>query len=511
MNYKAFENSQRQSEIGILFIFLSSLYKSLRGFWVLGLYFLLGKTSDNLIYIFLGIGAIAVLALIFSFLSYRNFKFFINYEKKEFVLQKGVFSSEHISIPFDKIQQVYFKRSVLQRVINVYEVVVDTAGSSKKEISIKALSKEKADALREILMDLIEDEIEKNASTFDEISVEENKKPQKKSISWTYKLSLLSLIKVALTSNYIRGIWLLMIFVGSIQNELSSIPEGEVYVDQATSYMNNNYGEFIQIASVIILFFVAVFLLGVLITFIEVFVKYFGLTLTQTRDSLDLQMGLKTNTRTSLKPKRIQLIREETNPIQRWLNLYQVQLSVASSDDNLAKSNVKIPGLRKEHLEKINYFIFGDIDENQKTYKPHFIWFVRNINLAILPVWIVLGLVNSFSGWLTWPTMFMILGIYGIFVGIFQYLAYKKTELFVSENFIEKKSGVWFQQTERLQLYKLQSVTAKQPFFYKRRNLYNVTFHTAGGDLYFRALPANILRELNYSLYKIETSTLAWM
>ncbi|MFD2433194.1 PH domain-containing protein [Mesonia maritima] len=76
---------------------------------------------------------------------------------------------------------------------------------------------------------------------------------------------------------------------------------------------------------------------------------------------------------------------------------------------------------------------------------------------------------------------------------------------------MKKKSGVWNQTIERLELYKLQSVTVKQPFWYKKRDLYNVVFHTAGGDLAYRALPAEILKEMNYSLYKIETSTKAWM
>lgn len=141
---KPFSQPQLQSPVGIFLIFLSSAYKSLRGLWVLGAYIIFGKISGEILnFILVGAVFLAVGLIIFSFLSYKRFVFHIDYDKSEFILKQGVFNSSQTAIPFDRIQQVYFKRNLLQRLINVYEVVIDTAGSKAEEVKIKALSRKR--------------------------------------------------------------------------------------------------------------------------------------------------------------------------------------------------------------------------------------------------------------------------------------------------------------------------------------------------------------------------------
>src|SRR5690606_15364736 len=107
-----------------------------------------------------------LLTLVYSVLSYLRFRFYIVEDKGEFVLEKGVFSSEVVSIPYNKIQQVNFKRNLLQRLIGVYSAVIDTAGSKDKEVEIKALTKTQADALGQLLMELARE----SATTDDQTS-----------------------------------------------------------------------------------------------------------------------------------------------------------------------------------------------------------------------------------------------------------------------------------------------------------------------------------------------------
>ncbi len=95
---------------------------------------------------------VLLLSLGYSIKYFLNFKFHIDEKNEEFVLQKGVFSTDVINIPFQKIQQVNFRRNILQRIIGVYSVVVETAGSQDKEVEIKALSEERANALADLLM-----------------------------------------------------------------------------------------------------------------------------------------------------------------------------------------------------------------------------------------------------------------------------------------------------------------------------------------------------------------------
>ncbi|WP_283639570.1 PH domain-containing protein [Mesonia mobilis] len=511
---KAFAKPQLQSKIGILVIFTSSFYKVLKAVLISFAYLLFSSNAKAKLYILLGFGVVGLLSLIYSFFYYKKFKFHIDYEQKEFVLQKGVFSTEFINIPFDKIQQVYFKRSIIQRVINVYEVAIDTAGSSQKEVTIKALSKEKADALRSILMDLAAEETTDEIEN--EVEVETDavytSKSKKKSVEWKHQLGIFDLLKLGLTSNYLRGIWLIFLFFGTIMNELNQLKIENTYVEDSANYLAENFSDSSGIILVAFAALIFTFLVGIVISTIEIFIKYFNLTLTQTTSSLDLEMGLKTNTRTSLKPRRVQLLRLSTNPIQKRLDLYEAEVSLASSADNIQaqKGKIKIPGLAKEKLQKIKTFLYNRAEETSEAIKPHRLLIFRRVMLSLIPVVIAFIPVIIFS-WYEWQIIAPMVLIYVALSVFLNKKYYDSIAIEFTENFIIKKQGIWNQETEILELYKLQSVTVKQPLWFKKRKLYNLEFHTAGGDLSFPLVHEEVLKNLNYSFYKIETSTKAWM
>src|SRR5690606_8941214 len=155
MSDASFTKPQRQSVIGILLIFSTALFHLLRNFWVLGVYLFVGEINQEiLLWSLVGFFVVIILTLIYSIFSFLRFRFYIDEEKREFVLEKGVFSSEVVSIPFHKIHQVNFKRNLLQRLLGVYSVAIDTAGSKDKEVEIKALSKLQAENLAETLMEV---------------------------------------------------------------------------------------------------------------------------------------------------------------------------------------------------------------------------------------------------------------------------------------------------------------------------------------------------------------------
>lgn len=159
MNRSDFYKPHRQAKAGVILVFGNSLYQLVKNLWFLGIYFFMKEqTPQTIMLSIVGALILLVLALGYSILYYLKFTFFIDPEREEFVLQKGVLSSETISLPFDKIQRVNFKRNLLQRIIGVYSILIDTAGSKEEEVEIKALSKAKAEELSEILMNHTETE-----------------------------------------------------------------------------------------------------------------------------------------------------------------------------------------------------------------------------------------------------------------------------------------------------------------------------------------------------------------
>ena len=502
MNPNLFEVPQRQSEIGILLIFLNKIFNLLKGFWAIAVYFLFtGPSMATLVYIGLGLAVMSILVLVYSYIYYRKFQFHIDYKNQEFVLQEGVFNTEDIAIPFDKIQQVYFKRSILQRILNVNSLVVETAGSKQEEISIKAISNEKANQLLAILIKVKEPYSEEIPDSGILGETTENQ-------FWTHELNFLTLLKIGISTNYLRGLALIAAFFTTIYNEIRTVSEkhSEIiqnYLDKLPSPLES--------ISIFIFIFVIVLFLSVLITVSEVFIKYFNLKLTQTKNSLELEMGLKTNTKVSLQPRRVQLLQVITNPVQKWLNLYEVKIFLANSENELQKSKIKIPGLDKVTVAKVNSFLYFDETNNFKeTFTPDKLLLIRRLIISIVPALLTYFIV-FWTNYITFLTWLWAAGIYIAIAVIWQVFMFKSLKLIFSEDFVFKKYGVWNKTEERVEMYKIQSISVFQPLWYEKKNLVNIIFHTAGGDVSFRTVNKNILLYINYIFYKIESNSRSWM
>ena len=71
--------------------------------------------------------AVLSIFLIRAYLIYKNFQFKI--ENEHFILKQGILKKTNTSIPFDRIQNINFKQNIIQQIIGVFEVSIETAGS----------------------------------------------------------------------------------------------------------------------------------------------------------------------------------------------------------------------------------------------------------------------------------------------------------------------------------------------------------------------------------------------
>jgi putative membrane protein len=147
-----FSQPQRQSLLGVLVMFANTLQKIVRAMWPILLVWLVKLDASNTLFIYLGIVAFVLIIAIISYLQYYFFTFYIDEENSDFVIQKGVLNKTKITIQLHKIQQVNINQSLIQRLINVYKLEIDTAGSDKKEASISAIPHELAIILKDRLI-----------------------------------------------------------------------------------------------------------------------------------------------------------------------------------------------------------------------------------------------------------------------------------------------------------------------------------------------------------------------
>ena len=500
MSRIAFNVPQRQSIAGIALIFTTTFFHLIRNFWAVGAYFLVMDASPRTLFLSgIALGILLLLVLGYSVAYYLKFLFHIDEEENNFVLQKGVFNSDVVSIPLDKIQQVNFRRNILQRVIGVYSVVIDTAGSQEQEVEIKALSKEKADILAERLSELSIEQKQRKHVAFSE----EEKSVEKadSTIDWEYKLKLSTLLKLGLTSNYLRGLSLLFAFYFTVRSQFENAQELPTEI---------SLGAVSEIAPKIVIFLVLLAIVMV-VTVIETFVKYFGLHLIRNRAGLQVEMGLRNNTRVNLEARRVQLLQEVTNPIQQYLNLYKLKVSLSSSRDDLDKNQIKIPGLTKEVTTKVKDYFYGkDIKENYEIL-PSKLLLYRSISVGIILLWAVLTIAQlSLRIELEWFLIFF--AVTTTLLLLYQYYYFKSIKLIVSDEFLIKYSGIWIRKKKFLEMYKLQAVSISQPIWYQRRDLVSLSFSSAGGNLHYTLVrKKEVLPLLNYLLFKIKGTSRPWM
>lgn len=114
-----------------------------------------GETiGDDLPLLMLVIGAIVLglvliigLVALFQWLSYKHLYYIIGPE--EFNLYSGIFNKKRVHVPYQRIQSVDQRASLLQRVFGVCAVSIDTAGgSNNKAVQVPYVQKSQAEQLR---------------------------------------------------------------------------------------------------------------------------------------------------------------------------------------------------------------------------------------------------------------------------------------------------------------------------------------------------------------------------
>ena len=78
---------------------------------------------------------------ILSFIDFKYFTFQFDFDKNDFIIKKGFFKKTKLSVPLSKIQQINLNQNFIHKMLNLYEIQMDTAGSDSKEVSIKAVDK----------------------------------------------------------------------------------------------------------------------------------------------------------------------------------------------------------------------------------------------------------------------------------------------------------------------------------------------------------------------------------
>ena len=492
-----FSKPQRQSPVGIIVMFADTVQKFARAFWPIILISVFRSDTFDKLIVVLSILGFLVISAIVAYLKYLNFTFHIDDENNEFVISDGIFNKSRTTISLDKIQQVNINQSLIQRLINVHELNVDSAGSTNKEGQIKAVSHELALALKAQLLE--NDAKLENANPYAE-TVADHAEP-------FIKISFLSLLKIGFTSNYLRSFGLILAFFVTIYENFRKLAESET-IDPTTidSYINKE--TLVKFS----LYLVILVISGILIiNLIRTVVKYFNFEMTKKSGSLILSYGLLNTKSTILRPNRVQIAAITRNFFQKKLDVSSIKIKQAGSGDSKQKNSViEIPGCNTAEQNAIMDLLYKTIPEKGAMLTPNIRKLLFSIFLSIvLPLGVFLFAMQKDQ------QIFQLIWIasaYIVIVSIILYFSFKNYRLYVSDAFIIKQSGAWDITTEIIEATKIQAISTSQLFWHKKLDIGSLVLYTAGGKLSFQLGNfTKIKNHVNTWLYEIETSNSNWM
>lgn len=503
-NKSDFNQPQRQSLIGVLVMFTDTVQKIVRALWPIFLVWIFKFNELNKLHVVLGFVGIVVLVGIITYLQYRNFTFYIDEGNDEFIINKGVLNKSKIAIQLHKIQQVNINQSFIQKLIGVHALDVDTAGSNKKEVSIRAISHDLAIALKTKLLSEV-----KSSSVTNETS---DAVPSEKEVPFI-AISFLSLIKIGITSNYVRSFGLLLAFFFTIYENVQNLMRNSDALDNVDEKIDTYINENMALYSAM-LFIVTIFLVIMIINLVRTIIKYFNFKIAKQNRSLLLSYGLLNTKNTIIKPEKVQIVALSQNWLQKKMDVLNFKIKQASgneSEKETRKSAIEIPGCNETEKEQILRLLFAELPPKGTMFKPNLRkLLLPTLLLIVLPVFFLL-----FYGFFVNNLIFdyiLFLPAYLIFVGVLLFFSFRNYRLFVSEKYIIKQSGAWDIDNEIIEPHKIQAIKVSQFFWHKRANIGSVTISTAGGTISFHLSDFSKVKELvNLWLYQLETAERNWM
>jgi uncharacterized membrane protein YdbT with pleckstrin-like domain len=498
-----FSQPQRQSKIGVLVMFFDTIRHFIRGLWPILVVWFINRDTLQFLYVITFVLVLFIAVSVAAYLRFINFTFYLDEKDEEFIINEGVLSKTKTVVGLDKIQQINITQSLLQRIIGVYGLEIDTAGSGKEEGKIKAVSHELALALKARLL-----QNEKKTPAFsEETSESSNVVSEQKPFM---EIGFLTLLKVGITSNYMKSFWLIFVFIVTAYDNIRHFVN---YDDIKSEKIDSFIGERLALTSIalVVIFFITVILI---VNLIRVIVKFFGYRITKQSGSLLLSFGLINTKSTIIKPEKVQIVTLTQNYFQKKMNILGIKIKQATGGDRMEKGKkqaVEIPGCDATERDAILKLLYDIVPQKGVMLKPNFRKLVFSIFLIIV---LPLSGFYAMAHWVeprfyefayvTWTYAILILLVLGF--------GFRNYRLFIHDRFIIKQSGAWDISNDIIEPGKIQAITTSQLFWHTTADIGYLTLHTAGGDLSLQLGDFTTIKQyVNLWLYGMESSDSNWM
>ncbi len=497
----------RQSYLGVIVYMI----RNFRALTTLLISLIAVAAAAPIFWTIVGVAIIPLLILfaLLAYWQYRNFTFHV--EKDNLIIHKGVFVKEKKSVPIERIQSIQVTKNVIQRLLGLVALKVDTAGSRGNELEIPALERPRANALRDLLYEKKELLLDKKEGEKEE-SEDQVKSEAKKEHTLKdepgfvlVRLNLFDLIKVGLTENHLKTGFIAIAFVFGYASQYQELLQEylEGYVDTYASQVAD--AGIALVLSGLILY--AIF--SVLLSMIRTFLRFFDLKAVLKSEAVEISAGLLQRNEYRIPKKKIQYIEWETNPLRRLVGYESARIKPSNSVGEVAnKQSIEIPALRMTESGMLANGVFEGLYEPEQ--------YVQGDPRAYARVY---GLFSLFP---LAPLAFLLYWYYGL-IGLlvlslsfaFAALGYRygrTVRIHYDDQFVVIRRGWVFPKRVVLPAFKTQSLEIARNVVLERRGLCHLKFYTAAGSKTVRFLKESEVKPAyDNLLYAVERHEGSWM
>jgi len=385
---------------------------------------------------------------------YRRFEYRLT--EDTFDIDSGVLSRRAREIPYGRIQNVDIRQNVIQRVLGIAEIRLETAGGGETEAQLRYVSLDDAETVQEEVSRRKRGE--SGEADADEVAVEE-------SATKLFELTPRELVILGIVSMDLRLLSILAIplsFAGpSVFAEFT--PDGLTL--------------FVVVAGLLALVVASAIFSGLLSM-----ARYYGFVLSDRAEEYRYERGLFQRFSGSIPKDKVQTITLTENVIARWLGYASLSIETAGyaggNQGSGSSSQAAIPVADRERVVSLAHRIddFEGLDFERPPKRARERYAVRYSLVVAFFVAVAYGVVRFTE--LSFPWYALLLGL--VLVPPAAHLKWSQRGYRLEDDHVITRNGFWSRRITIVPAYRIQTVVTSATVFQRRRSLATLVVDTAG-------------------------------
>ena len=450
---------QKASRLAITLVFLGSVGTGV-GF---------GRTL-----VIAGVGGAIALALAYEFAYYQRYRY--TFTSDTFDIRSGVLNRREREIPYGRIQNVDISRNIVQRLLGLSAIDIETAGGGSTEAAIRYVTAEAATTIQnEIRSRKRGHDQQREADTASADTERAERTEPDEELLFEISPSELALAGVLSFDPRVPGL-LFALFTGSIPFVSPVVPEPD---GVATTGLDPTVVLFVMGAVLLVGLVVLSWVVGA----VSAIVNYWGFKLTRSETELRYERGLLQRYSGTIPFAKIQTVTITDNPLKRRAGYATLGVETAGYAPGQASqrgSEAAVPIASQDRIERLAAEIDGceegSFDQPPKRIRRRYL---ARYLLALggLTALLYAGSV-SISGLADLPWYLPLAGI--VLAPIAAHYKWLHRGYRLAADHFVTRNGVWNRETKRVPYHRLQTVIDSRTLFQRRWRVATVIADTAG-------------------------------